>query len=230
MFRAGLHPNPSAGRGKHGACPRRRLIHLASLSVLPTCRVHSFSCLSCRGPSRQAVSKDEQAGHRTWASRGTDPTLQQRADGRTGAGAPEKISEPMEPWPKARPWRYLSTRRINWSFRGAVVKPALLDAAFTPRPRWRASFGQKRLGSLCTLPTQGLLDDHASHTIVASGDCPRGSECDSHQHVKYRESGSHRVITECDIHGTLAAQVASLHSPTRTKCGQSCSGTRTRAC
>ena len=147
MFRAGLHPNPSAGRGKHGACPRRRLIHLASLSVLPTCRVHSFSCLSCRGPSRQAVSKDEQAGHRTWASRGTDPTLQQRADGRTGAGAPEKISEPMEPWPKARPWRYLSTRRINWSFRGAVVKPALLDAAFTPRPRWRVSFGHKRLGS-----------------------------------------------------------------------------------
>ena len=47
------------------------------------------------GSSRQAVStKDEQAGHRTWASRGTDQTLQQRADGRRteqvgpGAGDP----------------------------------------------------------------------------------------------------------------------------------------------
>jgi hypothetical protein len=77
----------------------------------------------------------------------------------------------------------------------------------------------------------------------------RGSECDSqrsHKQVKYRESGPHRVITECDIHGTLAAckastlvgkgtfsiaglaaQVASSLDPTRTKCGQSCSGTRT---
>ena len=57
------------------------------------------------------------------------------------------------------------------------------------------------------------------------------------------------AITEYDIHGTLAeckactlvgkgsfsiaglaAQVARSLDPTRTKCGQSCSGTRTRAC
>ena len=117
---------------------------------------------------------------------------------------------------------------------GVSAAPWLNPLFWMPHSR-RAHDGAHRLAKkgsvlICTLPTQGLLDDHASHTFVASGDSPRVSECDSHQHVKYRESGSHRVITECDIHGTLAAQVASLHSPTRTKCGQSCSGTRTRAC
>jgi len=66
------------------------------------------------GSSRQAVStKDEQAGHRTWTSRGTDQTLQQRADGRrTDTGrTPGRTRRggPQSPWPNARMVRHILT-------------------------------------------------------------------------------------------------------------------------
>jgi hypothetical protein len=86
------------------------------------------------GSSRQAVStKDEQAGHRTWASRGTDQTLQQRADGRrtdqVGPGAGDRCGGPQSPWPKARMVRHVAYYILTYILDGKLAASHAHDGA-----------------------------------------------------------------------------------------------------